>query len=596
MKAKLRWHRLVILAITAALSFLKPAIAADTSVAFNPLYGGNVYLYESDATRSYVAGLGGNYENLLKPWRDLLLQKKRAHKILSKPHQLTAIRENGVLILPSALALSDAEKSAVLAFRDKGGGVLATWAAGTRNERGDWLGWQFLNALGATVVGEHSNDSDARQLILTGESPVSHTHPAGQRIWLNKTPESILRLKSESIAGRLMNWARIPDEARRDEGAIVYTEASQSGGRSVVFAFAESVWAEQPLLNGLYIDDTLKWLMHEPVIVKSAWPEGKRAAQVIEMDTEDGFANALNFNAMMKAANLRPTYYILTSVAKQFPEVLSQLAKDGELAYHGDIHTSFKGQPAATQEHRLAAMRSELTALLPSARNVNGFRAPTEGYDAQTERLLQQIGIRHHAADPQRSEGRLPLFAQISGTGIQNDLIVLPRTQRDDINLASLGLSVTGLSQLLIDDFDHALKSGALGFLSVHSQNFESSSPLSNAFPTFLSHIQKNRAQMWFATAGQVAQWWRDRERVRFESTFNGSRLELNITVIGDTPVENVSFVAMLPQKYHLPVIKSTKPNIELPTVTRIDDFRSNLNFKRLQAGNYRFIANFVSK
>jgi peptidoglycan/xylan/chitin deacetylase (PgdA/CDA1 family) len=593
---RLRWLELIILVMTAVLSCLKPAFSADTSVTFNPLYGGNIYLYESDATRSYLSGLGGNYENLLKPWRDLLSQKKRTYKILSEPHQLTAIRENSVLILPSAVALSEAEKVAILAFRDKGGGVLATWAAGTRNERGDWLGWQFLNALGTTVLGEYPIDSDARQLILNGESPVSHTHPAGQRIWLNRTTEPLLRLKSERVAGQLMNWARIPDEARRDEGAIVYSEVSQSGGRSVVFAFAESVWAEQPLLTSLYVDDTLKWLMHEPVIVKSAWPEGKRAAQVIEMDTEDGFANALNFNAMMKTANLRPTYYILTSVAKQFPEVLSQLAKDGELAYHGDIHISFKGQPAATQEHRLATMRSELVTALPSVRNVNGFRAPTEGYDAQTERLLQQMGIRHHAADPQRSEGRLPLFAQVSGADPKNDLVVLPRTQRDDINLASLGLSVTGLSQVLIDDYDHALQSGALGFLSVHSQNFDTSSALASAFPTFLSHLQKSQSQMWFATAGQVAQWWRDRERVRFESTFNGSRLELNITVIGDTPVENLSFVAMLPQKGHLPVIKSTKSNIELPTVTRIDDFRSNLNFKRLQPGSYRFLANFTSK
>jgi peptidoglycan/xylan/chitin deacetylase (PgdA/CDA1 family) len=593
---KLRWLTFIIFAMTAALSCFKPAFSADPNIAFNPLYGGNVYLYESEATRSYLSGLGGNYENLLKPWRDLLSQKKRAYKILSKPNQLTSLRENGVLVLPSAVALSDAEKTAILAFRDKGGGVLATWAAGTRNERGDWLGWQFLNALGATVISEYPNDSDARQLILNGESPVSHTHPAGQRIWLNKTTEPMLRLKSERIAGRLMNWARIPDEARRDEGAIVYSEVYPSGGRSVVFAFAESVWAEQPLLTGVYIDDTLKWLLHEPVIIKSAWPEGKRAAQVIEMDTEEGFANALNFNAMMKAAGLRPTYYILTSVAKQFPEVLSQLAKDGEIAYHGDIHISFKGQPAATQERRLATMRSELLAALPSARNANGFRAPTEGYDAQTERLLVQLGIRHHAADPQRSEGRLPLFAQVPGSDIQNDLVVLPRTQRDDINIGGLGLSATGLSQVLIDDFDHALHSGALGFLSVHSQNFDGSSPLAKAFTTFLSHIQKSQAQMWFATAGQVAQWWRDRERVKLESTFNGSRLELNITVTGDMPVENLSFVAMLPQKGHLPVIKSTKPNIDSPAITRIDDFRSSLNFRRLQPGSYRFQANFTSK
>jgi peptidoglycan/xylan/chitin deacetylase (PgdA/CDA1 family) len=587
---------LIFLISMAMLNWLTPFSSALANTGFSNLYGNSVYLYESEATRSYLSGLGGNYETLLKPWRALLTERKHAYKVLSKPDQINGLRESGVLVLPSAVALSDAEKTAILAFRDKGGGVLVTWAAGTRNERGDWVGWQFLSALGATVLGEYSNDSDARQLILSGESPLSHTHPAGQRIWLNKTTEPLLRLKADRIAGRLMNWARIPDDARRDEGAIIHSEVSPSGGRAVVFAFAESVWEAQPFLASVFIEDTLKWLRHEPVIIKAAWPEGKLAAQVIEMDTEDGFANALNFNAMMKTAGLRPTYYILTSVGKLFPQVLNQLAKDGEIAYHGDIHIGFKGQPAATQESRLTAMRNELIAALPSARTANGFRAPTEGYDAQTERLLQQMGIRHHAADPQRSEGRLPLFAKISGVQAKDDLVVLPRTQRDDINLASLGLSVESLSKVLIDEFDHALQTGALGLLSVHSQNFESSSTLAKAFPSFLDHVQKNRARVWLANAGQVADWWRDRERVKLDSSFNGRRLEFTITVTGEAPVENLSFVVMLPQKSYLPSFQNSKNSTELPTITRIDDFRGSLNFKRLLPGSHRFLASFTTK
>jgi peptidoglycan/xylan/chitin deacetylase (PgdA/CDA1 family) len=587
---------LIFLISMAMLAWLSPVSWANANTGFSNSYGSSIYLYEPETTHRYLAGIGGNYENLLKPWRTLLTERKHSYKVLNKPDQISGLRDNGVLVVPSAVALSDAEKTAILAFRDKGGGVLATWATGTRNDRGDWVGWQFLSALGATVLGEYPNDSDARQLILNGESPVSHTHPAGQRIWLNKTTEPMLRLKSELIAGRLMNWARTPDDARRDEGAIVYSEASPSGGRSVVFAYAESVWAAQPSLTGPYVDDVLKWLMHEPVIIKSAWPEGKQAAQVIEMDTEDGFANALNFNAMMKTAGLRPTYYILTSVGKLFPQVLNQLAKDGEIAYHGDIHIGFKGQPAAIQESRLTNMRNELIAALPSARTANGFRAPTEGYDAQTERLLQQMGMRHHAADPQRSDGRLPLFAKVPGVSTKDDLVVLPRTQRDDINLASLGLSVESLSKVLSDEFDHALQTGALGFLSVHSQNFESSNPLARAFPSFLDHVQKNRDRVWFATAGQVADWWRDRERVKLDSSFNGRRLEFTITVSGDSPIENLNFVVMLPQKGYLPTFQNAIKSVELPTITRIDHFRSGLNFKRLQPGIYRYLVSFTSK
>ncbi len=51
-------------------------------------------------------------------------------------------------------------------------------------------------------------------------------------------------------------------------------------------------------------------------------------------------------------------------------------------------------------------------------------------------------------------------------------LIVLPRTQRDDINLYWEKLSVEGTTKALIDDFEMAFRSGSLAWLSVHSQNF----------------------------------------------------------------------------------------------------------------------------
>ena len=34
-----------------------------------------------------------------------------------------------------------------------------------------------------------------------------------------------------------------------------------------------------------------------------------------------------------------------------------------------------------------------------------GFRAPTEGYDGTTERLLAEMGFNHHLADPHRLHG-----------------------------------------------------------------------------------------------------------------------------------------------------------------------------------------------
>lgn len=391
-----------------------------------------------------------------------------------------------------------------------------------------------------------------------------------------------------------MNWARIEDETRRDEGAIIFSEATASLGRVAFFAFAESVWESRPMAAYDFIDNTIQWLQREPAIVLAAWPNGKRAAQMIEMDTEDGFVNALPFAAMMKSLDYPATFYILTSVAKLFPDVVTQLARNFEIGYHGDVHDSFKGQSIQQQEQRIQTMQSDLKLLLPDMRSVTGFRAPTEGYDTTTEQLLQKYGIRHHAGDPSRTEGRTPLLAKLEGVRKEDTLIFLPRTQRDDINLYRENLSAEQITQALISDFDLVVEQGALGLLSIHSQNFAKDSPLVKAMPGFLIHMKQRKAQVWVATAGEVADWWRDRDRFKLSASNSGRRLEFNMTVTGDKPIKGASLVIMLPQKGVTATVQSTKIAGLSPTITKIDDYRVSVVFDTLPPGNYVYQATFA--
>jgi peptidoglycan/xylan/chitin deacetylase (PgdA/CDA1 family) len=549
-------------------------------------------LYASPSSRLYFSKIGGDYDNLLNPWR--LYFKDRGLNVteLKDPAELNKQSE-GVLIVPSALSLSDQEREAISGFRAKGGGVLATWATGTRTGSGDWAGWQFLESMGAKSAGEIPPDSESRQLTLTGESPLTFQQPAGARIWMGKTTESLLRLTGESVAARFMNWPRVPEGDRLNEGAIVYSDAGSSAGRAVVFAFAETSWESRPFMAHQVFDDTLKWLQRQPSVVRAAWPNGKTSAQVMEMDTEQSFQNASAFAAMMKSIGYRSTFYLLTSVAVQFPEVTKALARDFEVGYHGDIHVSFKDQPIYTQEQRILNMKAELASVLSDTSTVTGFRAPTEGYDAATELLLHKHGIRHHAADPSRLEGRVPTLVKMQGVPVEDALIVLARTQRDDINLYWEKLDVIQTTKALVDDFDLAADTGALGFLSIHSQNFDEGSVLRQAMPAFLTHLQTRRNQVWLASSGQVAQWWRDRERITISSSIAGKRLDFNVTVKGTQPVNGATFVIMLPQKGLLPSVRSTKIGQVVPRVVMLDDYRAVLIFESLKPGDYVFQASF---
>lgn len=580
--------------IMVMLGWRNPAIGAQAGALLADPREKVIYLYESPATARHFSRVGGNYEYLLAPWRQYLNERTRPHRVIKSPKEITSIKP-GVLVLASAVALGSAERDAIAAFRARGGSVLTTWATGSRNDNGDWVGWRFLEQLGVQDVLELPQASETRHLILNGESPVSHSHGAGQRIWMARSAEPLLLFKGAHLAGRLMKWTRVADEQLGDTGAVLFAEDRRTASRSVMLGFPESAWEARPVPTHVLIDDALDWLTHNARAVKAAWPSGKRAAQVIQMDTEEGFANARNFADLMRASAYPSTFFLLTSLAKQNPDVVAALASEFEIGFHGEVHTGFKGQDAATQKQRFAQMRSELASVFPTTRVVTGFRAPTEGYDATTESLMQQFGIRYHAADPGRSEARLPLFARIPGVAPADDLLVLPRTQRDDINLALEFFDTQAMSRALIEDFNQSVQTGALGWLSVHSQHFGEGSRLANAFPAYLAHTRQFADKVWFANARQVNDWWRDRERLRVASTFDGKRMDLNVTVTGNSPLTGASLVLMLPSQGAVPRVEAVKVGTATPVIQRIDTFRAAVVFNQLKPGNYNYLVTFDS-
>ncbi|MFM1980248.1 MAG: hypothetical protein RLZ68_1513 [Pseudomonadota bacterium] len=582
----------IYLVVMQSLGWRMPTMGTNGLFTYVAGSSNQVMLYASPNTKTFLTSIGGNYDVLLAPWRDYFADRKLRFKEITDPDQLKRLNE-GVLIVPSAVALTSEEKAEILAFRTRGGGVLSTWATGTRTAKGEWAGWGFAEQLGAKVVGELAVDSDANHLIINGESPVAHSLPAGQRMFVSRTSESFLRLQGEAIAARFLNWARIPAEDRREEGAIVYSETTSSSGRAVVFAFAETAWASHPVVAYSLFDDVLAWLRREPIIVRAAWPNGKLAASVIEMDTEEAFGNAANLASMMDAIDYPTTFFALTSLGKKFPDVLTQLERKHEIGFHGDIHIGFKDQTVALQEQRIKNMFAEMRSVLPDTAAMTGFRAPVEGYDATTEKLLQHYGVRYHVADPNRSEGRLPKMAQLEGVDLEEDIVVLPRTQRDDINLYWEKLPVDQLSKAMSNDAALVLENGGLSLLSVHSQNFGTDSALYKALPAHLLYLKQNRNVFWPASTGQVANWWRQRERLRVASRFTGKRLEFDVSVVGKSPVRGGTVLVMLPQKGATAKVHSTKTTGMKPTVVRLDPYRAAVIFDALPPGNYSYQVTF---
>jgi peptidoglycan/xylan/chitin deacetylase (PgdA/CDA1 family) len=548
-----------------------------------------VYLYVSPTTTRYFKSVGGDYGALVAPWRSFL----KKHFAYLEIGRLDGIPggASSVLVVPSAVALSKSERRQLIAFQQQGGNILATWSLGGRSENGSWQGHGLLgNLFGVGVPGEVRLSSEERFLNLLGELPLTAGYPAGQRIWLEGTAEKMLRLSGGNSAALYTDWVRNPVPLETSS-AVSYGEhgAERHHARWVAIGFAETTWGKQAgQLSGL-LQNALHWLGHGITVTKAAWPVPYRAAYLIEMDTEDGFGNAQRFARMMEEIDAKATFYCLTSEAVRFPLFLRDLAKRHEIGYHGDVHVGFVAQPEAVQRQRLERMRTDMKSILGDTTYAVGFRAPFEQYERSTERLLYSAGLRHHAADPNRTDARLPFFSKAGSDEPDRALVVLPRTQHDDVNLLK---DKRGDNDVLLGTltFDYLLnrEMGSLGLLSVHSQNFAEDSLLAVAMPKLLKQVTQHRQQVWITSASEIADWWRERERLRYSVSGTSNEFILKVAIAGQRPLGKVALVLSNRVAAEALSVQPVSPGIS-PAIQPIDSFRTAIVFEGMSPGRYAF-------
>lgn len=553
----------------------------------------NVYLYESPLTKAFFDLNGALYAAMRDRWKTYFRQSTNSFKEVSRVNLLSGLSP-GVLVLGSAVLLDDQERLAIEAFANAGGSVLVTWGTGARDGKGRWTGYGFIEKLlDMKIVGtvDVKGDDNERFINTFGDGPLSWALPGGERIFLGEVAESPLRVLSPRLAARYFSWQRFPTP-KESNGAVAFLEKGAS--RRVYIGFSEASWDydERGRLPKLF-DGVMAWLQHEPVVNKAAWPNGELSAQLLEMDTEAKFENSLNFAKDLDSANIRGTFYALTSMALQNRETVEQLAKRHEIGYHGEVHFGFKGKTEAVQSERLNTMVSDMKNTIGTrdTMGVTGFRAPTESWDMTTEKLLRQLGVRHHVADPASSEARVPFFSRSEPSlGPDKAIVVMPRTQMDDLNYLGLKLSNEKASALIALDFDYLHEAGALGVLSVHSQNYGLDGLMAHLTPPYIKRLQEHRNDVWAASGAEIANWWRERERVQFQP---GKLIGNRFTFVVQAPgkVKGITFVVTHAVADGL--VKRAEPGqagLPMPQIARIDAWRSALIFKEeLPVGSYTY-------
>ena len=544
-----------------------------------PKVGGPVYLYVSPTTDQYMESQKQYYELIYKRWRQQLSRYGDQASEITR-EQLLAGLKPGVLILPAAIALDSEERVSITKFAALGGSLLGSGQIGTRDASGQNVGLGFLEATFRVQTHGFFDETDDSFFIPYGDGPLTWPIPAGRRMPISLTKDSILRLDAKTGAAVLTDWTR----TRQTQPFTVMAFDEEGDSRVAYFSFPDNAWPYSRD-TAVLMEATVAWLRHQPQAYKAAWPNGHVAAHLIEMDTEDKFFSAPSFAKHLESEGFKGTFYCLTSSAAEYPDVVRDLmARGHEIAYHADVHFGFKGDKPGEQELRIRFMKQQMqTVLGERTQEVTGFRAPTESYDSTTERLLRQNGLLHHAADESAHQDRLPFFSQAEpGLSPDKALVVLPRTQLDDVSFVYLNYSPAQVTQTLNYDLDLTVRSGALGLLSVHSQNYVEGGLMLGTMADYVRKVASYRGRLWVARGDEIAAWWRQREVVQIEQRLVDDALLVRLQTA--VPVRGLSVFVTLPYK-------NAKLNVITPEKTTtvrvqsIDAYRTALVFETVQPG-----------
>lgn len=558
-------------------------VMVGTSFAWaeNSRVAGKLYLYISPTTLNYFQSHSQNYEHSVKRWRTHLGKFGTLSQTIGREQLLQEI-PLGTLILPNSVALDSEERIAIQRYVSRGGNLLGSGLVGSRDAKGKYVGLDFLQSTFNVEANGFFQETSDSFFMPYGDGPVTWPIPAGRRMPLLSAKDSVLRLKAENLASVVMDWSRTMDA--EPNGIMAFNEIGPS--RFVYFSFPDSAWPYNKDVQ-LVMDASIAWLRREPVVYKAAWPDGYVASHLIEMDTEDKFATAVRLADLLEGENFRGTFYCLTTEAVREPKTVRDLLNRGhEIAYHADVHFGFNGDPDGEQELRISFMKKQMESIMGERSiEATGFRAPTESYDAMTESLLYRHGIKHHAADLSSSSDRLPFFSEPGGgrSNFDKALVVLPRTQRDDIDYRKLQFDADQILSNLVYDLKFTVESGAFGLLSVHSQYFVDGGFMLLPMKHYVKKVSSYKDKLWVARGDQITSWWRKREVVSVKQKRDESTL--HILVQSPISVAGLSVFITLPRKNAVVKIADISKSTTV-RVKKIDQFRSAIIFDELKEGN----------
>lgn len=459
------------------------------------------------------------------------------------PAELARGIDARVLVLPRSPCVSSATRRALdRAVRERRG-IIVTWLTGISGDGCAPAGYGLLERLTGAERVDTLEPREVNYVAFPDGSPLAAGLPPGARLEVLRANHAVLR-----EPGRDAYWADFMLNPLPAGGTplldAAVTHSTTSGTRAVFWGFDLLRVAPRPWDRELarhLVRNSIAWAAGMPVASVAPWPRGRLAAAVVAQDVEDQFANARFAADTLRAAGVRGTYYLVSELALQHPDVARKLAAEGEVGSHSENHRLLGGLAPDIQARRLATTQRELTKLF--GHPVRGFRPPEEQFDDATLTGWYATGGRYLFGSNNARTASPELLALGRDT-----VVLLARIINDDfITVRRAGLrDPARLAAGYLDALDKVRALGGLYMLSYHSQML--SRP---ALVPALGRIARALAAdstVWVATGSEVASWWRARAALGVSARRDATdRVTVTVTNRGPAPVDGAVVRVVLP-------------------------------------------------
>lgn len=453
----------------------------------------------------------GEYDGALARWRELLS---------AIGVRMVAPDQADVLIAPQARCLGPIHRRIIQAHLARGGGLITTGAMGAFDGQCKPLSDTLLASLlgigrGAIKQAPRRVD-DAHYAVLLGESVLGAHMPPGARIEFKPAGQIVFFSPTREIF--YADYLRAPLNAGRPFFDAAALRAAVGPGRVIAFGFSpDDLVGEWSLdIGRIVVSNAVQWAAGHTVFQLAPWPNGKKAAAVMAIDVEADYQNAREALDALAEYNLPGTAFIVGSLAEADPETTRRLVATMEIGTHTQRHLPLDTLTDVGQADELATSKRVAERL--SGRSVLGFRPPEERFTPATLQIWADLGGRYvFASNNGRAAGPeiIPL--------LPDSIVLLGRVSEDDYEILSREniRDRSKMSHLLVQQVGESVAYRGLYMFSYHS-HMMSQKELTPVLKELADKLRRT-PDVWSATAGDVAEWWRVRAAMRITTADDGA-------------------------------------------------------------------------